>query len=282
MVYLIENFPIQKIENEKFTGIKLNVVKNLLFGIGQGNTTKPETSRVILTVSDSSSLDINVPKYIIAILAIPFGLILIILITVAIVLAIVISLFDFVKNLFFPPYQPSYEEAIKWFEDDNSYLQNLSKETKEKFLVKQDLPLTWYSKCTSLIKTLNTYLTLPNDWDGYDGVAPTTQTIQDCIFFVKQLPQSIKVPKPMIGGSGTVGLYWEKDDIYAEVCFEGDSTFWYYGTDGKFEIGEESITLIPDMQFPVALYKLLQKISLSYYELLGYPDSTIKMQIRTN
>lgn len=40
------------------------------------------------------------------------------------------------------PYQPSYEDADKWFQDGNGYLENLPEEEKEKFLSKEkNLPL---------------------------------------------------------------------------------------------------------------------------------------------
>ncbi|WP_204103249.1 MULTISPECIES: hypothetical protein [Spirulina sp. CCY15215] len=119
---------------------------------------------------------------------------------------------------------------------------------------------TWQIQFNNLIKTISSYLDLPNDWDGYDGVVPTSQTIQDCIFLIKRLPKSIDIPKPMLGGSGTVGLYWEKDGLYAEICFEGDGTFWYYGTDNDNEIGVDSIELLQDTQFPIELHNLLKKI----------------------
>ena len=48
----------------------------------------------------------------------------------------------------------------------------------------------------------------------------------------------------MVGGNGIVGLYWKTPNVYAEVCFEGDGTFWYYveDTEGN-EAGEDVIYL---------------------------------------
>ena len=98
-----------------------------------------------------------------------------------------------------------------------------------------------------LIRQLNSYLSLPDDWDGYDGVAPKKQTINDATRLLGLLPKHISIPKPTLGNSGIVGIYWEKDNLYAEICFEGDETFWYYAEDGSKEIGEDEVSLDTDI-----------------------------------
>ncbi|WP_207678755.1 hypothetical protein [Desulfonema magnum] len=94
-----------------------------------------------------------------------------------------------------------------------------------------------------MIGQLNSYFSLPDDWDGYEGVAPNRQTIDDAIHLLRLLPKHISVPKPTLGNSGTVGFYWEKGNSYAEICFEGDETFWYYAKDSSNEIGEDIVSL---------------------------------------
>jgi len=94
-----------------------------------------------------------------------------------------------------------------------------------------------------LISQLNSYSLLPDDWDGYDGVAPNRQTVDDAIRLLHLLPNHISIPKPTLGNSGTVGFYWEQENLYAEVCFEGDETFWYYAKDTDKELGEDVVSL---------------------------------------
>jgi hypothetical protein len=113
---------------------------------------------------------------------------------------------------------------------------------------------------TSLEGELLDYLNLPNGWDGYEGVPPKRQTIGDAIRFVKKLPKSIPLPKPMLGGSGVVGLYWDKQDIYADVCFAGDGTFWYYAKDAKGnKVGEDEVHL--NNQLPVPLLNIISVLT---------------------
>jgi hypothetical protein len=111
-----------------------------------------------------------------------------------------------------------------------------------------------------LIQQLNDYLNLKENWDGYSGVAPTEKQINDAIKFVKSLPQQIPLPEPMVAGSGTVGLYWESQGIYAEIGFEGDGTFWCYGEDNEGnEAGEDRLDL--GSQLPADLLKMLKTLA---------------------
>ncbi|WP_414526447.1 hypothetical protein [Nodularia chucula] len=116
------------------------------------------------------------------------------------------------------------------------------------------------NKVQNLVAILRNYLDLYYDWDGYQGIAPQLRTVEESIRLVEKLPDSIPLPKPMVSGTGIVGLFWEKKNIYAEICFEGDGTFWYYGNDGNFEIGEDSVSLREDTTLPVDLINLINKI----------------------
>ena len=116
-------------------------------------------------------------------------------------------------------------------------------------------------KLVQLVTKIRNYLSLPDDWDGYEGIAPKSKTIEETISVVKRLYNyHISLPKPMVNGTGIVGLFWEKDSIYIEICFEGDGTFWYYGKDGNLEIGEESVSLKKETEFPRNLINLIAKI----------------------
>lgn len=116
-------------------------------------------------------------------------------------------------------------------------------------------------KLVQLVTKIRNYLSLPDDWDGYEGITPKSKTIEETISVVKRLHDyHISLPKPMVSGTGIVGLFWEKDSIYIEICFEGDGTFWYYGKDGNSEIGEESVSLKKETEFPRNLINLIAKI----------------------
>ncbi|MEA5512975.1 hypothetical protein [Nodularia sp. UHCC 0506] len=136
---------------------------------------------------------------------------------------------------------------------NNKHTDKVSYFEKHKNLIKE-------SKVQNLVTALRNYLDLYYDWDGYQGIAPQVKTVEESIRLVQKLPDSIPLPKPMVSGTGIVGLFWGKNNIYAEICFEGDGTFWYYGNDGNFEIGEESVSLKEEIILPADLINLINKI----------------------
>lgn len=78
---------------------------------------------------------------------------------------------------------------------------------------------------TALMRTLVDYHFLPHDWDGYDGQPAKAAALLDALEFLRQLPGTLPVPSPMLSGSGTIGLYWDRGTFYASLEFEGDGTY---------------------------------------------------------
>jgi len=114
------------------------------------------------------------------------------------------------------------------------------------------------TRILSLTRQLRDYPKLENDWDGYGGVPPKQQTVEEVVSFLSKLPDSVSLPKPMLGGEGVVGLYWDKQNTYADVCFEGNGTFWYYARDEKGnEIGADDISV--SMEIPRQLLDVFPK-----------------------
>lgn len=79
----------------------------------------------------------------------------------------------------------------------------------------------------ALIQKLGEYTSLPDDWDGYGGTAATIETFLDTCDFLKRYPSTFPTPKPMIGSSGVIGLYWEDNDCYASIEFDGSGCYCY-------------------------------------------------------
>ncbi|NMG66405.1 hypothetical protein GPA19_15785 [Azoarcus indigens] len=77
----------------------------------------------------------------------------------------------------------------------------------------------------ALLRTLIDYQFLPHDWDGYDGQPAKAAALLDALEFLGQLPRTLPVPSPMLSGSGTIGLYWDRGTHYASLEFEGDGTY---------------------------------------------------------
>lgn len=94
-----------------------------------------------------------------------------------------------------------------------------------------------------LISVIYDYRVLPDDWDGYGGAAASLDTFMDAYHFLAKFPSALPQPKPMIGGSGVIGLYWEGNGCYASIDFDG-SGFYCYIADSEDEgAGEDKVSV---------------------------------------
>jgi len=88
------------------------------------------------------------------------------------------------------------------------------------------------------------YLALAPDWDGYGGVPPSNQAVGDALMWLQRLPVDCAQPKPMLSGSGEVGLYWDRNGFYCDIGFLGDGTLSYHAeaADGS-SLGKDNVDL---------------------------------------
>jgi len=93
----------------------------------------------------------------------------------------------------------------------------------------------------ALTSQLVEYLILPDDWDGYDGKAASLATVMDAFEFLRRYPSTLPKPKPMISGSGVIGLYWEGNDCYASIDFDGSGYYCYIADRPGDEEGEDRV-----------------------------------------
>ena len=81
----------------------------------------------------------------------------------------------------------------------------------------------------SPVDRLRGFLTLPSNWNGYEGVPPTLRAVEDCIIALRVLEQAVGgfvlQPTPTVGGDGEVGLFWEALGITIELGCRGDGRY---------------------------------------------------------
>jgi hypothetical protein len=65
------------------------------------------------------------------------------------------------------------------------------------------------------------------NWDGEGAAAPNIESIRLAESFVKHLEEG-NVPEAVLNSSGTGGLLWRSDEIYAEVEFLDANRIAYY------------------------------------------------------
>jgi hypothetical protein len=75
---------------------------------------------------------------------------------------------------------------------------------------------------------LQSYMHLPDGWDGYDGIPATLGAVRDALDFLCLRPDDIPLPYPQLGPDGEVGLYWRTEEVFAEISFYGDGEYSYH------------------------------------------------------
>lgn len=87
---------------------------------------------------------------------------------------------------------------------------------------------------TKLRSELDSYVNLPDNWDGEGGAAPSQSAVDDALKFLDKRPADIPLPRPDQGSEGAVGIYWDDNEarVFAEATFEGDGTFAYFAAHG--------------------------------------------------
>ena len=95
-----------------------------------------------------------------------------------------------------------------------------------------------------IAEKITSYSLLKSDWDGYGGTAPNARSITETLLWLRSLPLGCPPLKPMLSGTGEVGLYWDDGRFYCDIGFCGDGTFSYYfeAPDGEC-MGGENIEL---------------------------------------
>jgi hypothetical protein len=147
------------------------------------------------------------------------------------------------------------EDFSNRLKQDSNYYTSVKKTatTYSDLLVKSE-----YNDFKKLEGELYSYLELDENWDGYGGTIPDKELINSCQEIIEKLKKlGLNAPKPMLTGSGEVGLYWKDDTTYIELSFEEEDTFSYIIDNGKNIVGEEDCS--KDDNLPSRLHIALEK-----------------------
>lgn len=80
----------------------------------------------------------------------------------------------------------------------------------------------------SIIGEIREWGLLEADWDGEGAVLPSTQSMKEAVSFVRLLDDEIMPPEPMLLASGHAALYWNANNLYADIEFLGDARISYF------------------------------------------------------
>lgn len=111
------------------------------------------------------------------------------------------------------------------------------------------------AKKSNLLSKFVDYNNLPDDWDGYGGIAASLDTVLNAVHFLQRFPSTLPLPKPMIGGSGVIGLYWEGNGCYASIDFDGSGYYCYIADSLDEESGQDAVPV--DAPLPQRLAEVI-------------------------
>src|SRR5690606_5941498 len=68
---------------------------------------------------------------------------------------------------------------------------------------------------------------LETNWDGEGALAPSPESLKQAVSFVRLL-SDIPLPEPMLLSSGRAALYWNENNLYADLEFLEDGRIAYF------------------------------------------------------
>ena len=112
------------------------------------------------------------------------------------------------------------------------------------------------SKYCELIKKIESYRYLHENWDGYGGVSPKEEVVRFALQIVFELQKfHIPAPKAMVSGEGEVCLFWKRVNEYIEISLDEHNEASYFIKKDNDVYGEENCFI--DFQIPNHLFNVL-------------------------
>ncbi len=92
-----------------------------------------------------------------------------------------------------------------------------------------------------VIGELRSYKLMGDNWDGEGAKAPNPASLETAVSFMNGLSDSLPSPEPMLHATGSAGLFWDTEKIYADIEFPQEGFLTYYieqkGRKGKHRGG---------------------------------------------
>lgn len=84
------------------------------------------------------------------------------------------------------------------------------------------------SATEKVVGELRRWAALSVDWDGEGADAPNKQSLKAAADFIRLLPTAISDAEPMLHANGHAGLYWNQNNLFADLEFVDDGRIAYF------------------------------------------------------
>ena len=88
-----------------------------------------------------------------------------------------------------------------------------------------DRPTTELEK---IVGQFRRWATLEANWDGENANAPIANSLSQAQNFATLLTKDMPTPEPMLNSTGRAGLFWNLNNLYADLEFLPDEKIAYY------------------------------------------------------
>jgi hypothetical protein len=107
---------------------------------------------------------------------------------------------------------------------------------------------------------LSSYKKLKNNWDGYQGIKPSSEIIETVMKFLDILIEDkIHNPQIMLSGDGEIALFWKVMNSYIEIDFDMKGYLSFFYEIGGNVYGEDDILI--NGYIPIVLKKALLSLT---------------------
>lgn len=107
-----------------------------------------------------------------------------------------------------------------------------------------------------VIGELRSWNLLSTNWDGEGAVAPSLHSLKESESFIRLLGENTITPEAMLLASGLSALYWNVENLYADLEFLGDGRIAYFIK--CHEDKHKGVLAFDSQQMPAVFQALLQ------------------------
>jgi hypothetical protein len=79
-----------------------------------------------------------------------------------------------------------------------------------------------------LIGEIRNWVLFEPNWDGEGSLKPSAMSLKHAVSFARLINTEAEMPEPMLFASGHAALFWQSEELYADLEFLDDSRIVYF------------------------------------------------------
>jgi hypothetical protein len=129
------------------------------------------------------------------------------------------------------------------------------------------------TRLTELLETIDAFAARRPNWDGFDGHAPSEESVRDAKFFLNSLSAELLPDQAFAPGDGEIAFQWRRGTLFLEIGFYGDDTISWFLRGAK---GEDHGDDVYDRANP----RIPERLSLAFSAIPSSPMAVLFIALR--